>query len=174
MIVEACRLVTDWLTDATNGVNALLASTPLDGADSTPAAFAAGTILDATRDGNVARGRLPAVLPGLAIVPLPIDGMDPHVSVADAEFDLELAIRLGFSKAATEQGVRDTSYYLRTIVRSMRRFNGNSDPTKRVRNLIYLESCTSMRAVQLFEPIEDAVITGAVVLKYHGRDNAPT
>jgi hypothetical protein len=174
MIIEACRLVTDWLNDGTNGVNAMLAIIPMDAGDSAPAAIAAGSIVDATRDGNVARGRLPAALPGFGITPMPIEGLAPWVTINDAEADLSLAIRFGMTKAQTEQGFRDTSYYLRAAVRSLRRFNGNSDPTKRQRNQIYLESCVEMRAVQLWDVIDDSVITGAVVAKYHIRDNAAT
>ncbi|MEA3245256.1 MAG: hypothetical protein U9Q74_03770 [Gemmatimonadota bacterium] len=173
MILEGCRLITDWLNDGTNGVNALLGTTPLDAGDSTPAVLV--SILDATRDGNVARLRLPENLPGIAVVPLPVEGLQPHVVVQDCEGELQLALRIAMTKAQTEQGFRDTSYYLRTVVRSLRRFNAaTTAPSSRQRNNIYLEACSELRMVQLWETIEDSVITGAVLATYHVRDMTPT
>lgn len=171
MIIETCRLLADWLADGANGVNALLPTTPLDGSDVQPANIA--TIADATRDGNVARGRLPATLPGIAIMPLPIEGLAPHITIADAEGDIQVAIRIGISKAVTEQGFRDSSYYLRTIVRSLRRFNA-ANPPLRTRNSIYLEGCSELRMVQLWEALEDSFITGAVMATFHVRDSVAT
>jgi len=172
MILEACRLLADWLSDGTNGVNALLATTPLDAGDSTPASIT--TITDMTRDGESARKRLPTTLPGITVMAQGADGMAPHVTIADAESDLHIAIRLGFSNAQTDQAMRDSSYYLRTIVRSLRILNGNGDPTKRVRNQVYLESCVDMKVVPLWEDLGDRIVTGAVLLTYHVRDQFAT
>lgn len=173
MILEGCRLITDWLNDGTNGVNALLTTTPRDGGDSQPANLA--SIVDATRDGNVARLRLPETLPGIAVVPLPVEQLQPHVVVIDCEGELQLAIRVAISKTATEQGFRDSSYYLRTIIRSLRRFNAATNaPSSRQRNNIYLEACSELRMVQLWEATEDSIVTGAVLATYHVRDMLPT
>jgi hypothetical protein len=167
MIIESARLICDWLNDGTNGVNALLPSTPLDAGDAPPINLA--SIVDCTRDTYAASGRLPAALPGLAIMVLPVENLAPHITVADAEGDVRLAIRLGMTSAQTEAGFAASSYYLRTIVRSLRRFNA-ADPTLRTRNGIYLEGCHEMSLVQLWDKQEDAVITGAVLLTFHTRD----
>jgi hypothetical protein len=171
MIIESCRLICDWLNDATNGVNALLPSTPLDGADAQPANLA--TISDMTRDGNVARGRLPVALPGLAISAQPVENLAPHITVADAEGDVHLVIRFGLTKTQTEQGFRDSSYYLRTVIRSLRRFNA-ADPTLRTRNSVYLEGASNLRMAQLWDALDDSVVTGAVLITFHCRDNVAT
>jgi hypothetical protein len=168
VIVECCRVVCDWLNDPVNGVNALLPATPVDAGDSVPANLA--SIVDATRDFLAARGRLPANLPGIAIVPLPIENLSPHITTTDAEADVHLAIRLGMTKTQADQGFRDSSYYLRTILRSLRRLNANFDHSKLTRNGIYLEGASEMSAIQLFDPIEDTVITGAILITYHTRE----
>lgn len=168
MINEVCRVVTDWLNDPVNGVNALLPTIPLDAGDVMPDLLV--SIVDATRDGNAARGRLPEKLPGIAVVPLPVENLDPHITVANTEGDVQIAIRLGMTEAQTQLGVNATSYYLRAMLRSLRRLNGNFDHTVLTRNLIYLEGASNVRMVQLFEPVGDSVITGAVLITYHIRD----
>lgn len=177
MFLEVCRQVTDWLAEAGpfvasgNGANAMLATIPLDAGDTRPANLA--SIVDATRDGNVARLRPPELLPALAVVPLPTERLTPHVVVVDVEGDQELAIRLVLSKAQTEQGVRDASYYLRAVLKSLRRFHAaTTSPTLRVRNSIYLEACTGLRMAQVWEPMEDAFVVGVVLPTYHVRDQA--
>jgi len=173
MMVEALRMIADRLTDATYGVNAMLASTPLDSGDTVPASIATGSILDATRDGNVARGRLPASLPGIAVTVREATGLENYPMAADAEATLTVVIRFGLDKNQTEQGARDTSYYLRTIVRVLKAFH-LADASARTRNNIYLQSCETMQLVPLWQDLDDSIVTGAVVVTYHVRDYTPT
>lgn len=167
MINEVCRVVSDWLNDPVQGVNVLLPLTPLDAGDTMPPLLL--SILD-PRDGDVARGRLPKNLPGIAVVPIVADGLAPHITIADAEGDVHLAIRVGMTSAQTDEGYTDTSYYLRTIMRSLRRLNGNFDRTKLVRNGVYLEGASDVHMAQLFTPVGDSIITGAVLITYHVRE----
>lgn len=171
MILECCRIISDYLSNGTNGVNALLATTPLDAGDTVPANLL--SILDATRDGNVARGRLPASLPGLAVTAERVENILPHVVTNDAEMDVTVLIRLGMTAPQTETAFRNISYYLRTIVRSLRRFNTNQDPTVRIRNGVYLESCEQLDEFTLWQVIDDSVVTGGVLARYHVRDQGP-
>lgn len=173
MIIEALRMITDRLNDGTYGLNALLGSTPIDSGDSTPAAIASTSILDATRDGNVARGRLPATLPGIAVTVREASGLENYPMAADAEGTLTIVIRFGIDKNQTEQGVRDSSYYLRTIVRALKTFH-LAAPAVRTRNEIYLETCESMQLVPLWQDLDDSIVTGAVIATYHLRDYAST
>lgn len=173
MIVEALRMVTDRLNDATYGVNALLTSTPLDAGDSAPSSIPSTSILDATRDGNVARGRLPATLPGIAVNLRAVSGLENYPSAADAEADLTVVIRFGVDKNITEQGARDASYYLRTVVRVLKNWH-LADPSVRTRNTVCLLTCTEMQLVPLWEDLSDSIVTGAVVATYHVRDLTPT
>lgn len=173
MILEALRLVTDRLTDATYGVNAMLASTPIDSGDSTPASLASGSIVDATRDGNVARGRLPATLPGIAVTVKEASDLENHMTPGDAEGTITVILRFGVDKNQTEQGMRDASYYLRTALRVLRAWH-NADPTVRTRNTVYLQSCEQLQMVPLWDDLNDSIVTGAIVATYHVRDTTAT
>jgi hypothetical protein len=169
MILETLRMVTDWLNDGTNGVNAMLATMPLDAADSAlPTNLV--TISDATRDGNVARKRLPATLPGIGVMALEQSHDATNISVGDDEGEIRIAIRLGFTNAQSEQAVRDSSYYVRAILKSFRRFTSNSDPLVRQRNSVYLEGAHDVKSAMLWEVVDDSIITGAVVVGFHTRD----
>lgn len=173
MIVEALRMVTDRLTDATYGVNALLATTPYDSGDSAPPSLATGSITDATRDGNVARGRLPATLPGIAVTVREASGLENYPVAADAEADITIVLRFGVDKNQTEQGARDASYYLRTAVRVLKNWH-LADPSARTRNGICLLTCDTLQMVPLWQDLDDSIVTGALVATYHLRDQHPT
>jgi hypothetical protein len=142
MILEVLRLVTDWLNDRNTGLVAQLALIPYDDGDVPPAV---GTIADETRDANVALQLLPSS-PGVAV-----------------------NIRVGRDSADTQHAVRDTSYILRALIRSLRLFNAST----RSRNAIDVYSCDRLAIRPLWTPIDDTIVTGAVVAHWQFRDNSP-
>lgn len=173
MILEANRMLSDWFQVATYGVNALLASTPRDAGDGQPTNLA--TITDETRDGNVARGELPATLPALAISVDHIKDLDGMVVVITRDGKLHVRLRVGVDNAVTEDAIRDLSYYLRTVIRSFRSFFEHADPaTQRTRNGVYLETCLDM-AEQIAvtkDPAGNTIISAYVLATIQLRDLA--
>ena len=103
-------------------------------------------------------------------------GLENYPSAADAEGEITVVIRIAIDKNETEKGARDTSYYLRTIVRVLKAFH-LADPSVRQRNNICLNTCTAMQMVPLWmggADADDSIVTGAVVATYHVRDLTPT
>lgn len=174
MILEANRMVADWFADtnATAGVNALLPTTPLDAGDSAPANIA--TFADETRDGNVARMYLPNTLPAVAVSVDHIQDLDGMVVTVTRDGKIKLRVRVGLSNATSADAVRDLSYYLRTVMRSLRKLF-EATPALRVRNNIYLESCLDL-AEQITwtkDQTDTAIVTGYVLATVQLRDLAP-
>lgn len=165
MILESCRLLTDWLNDPSNGVAAMLATTPRDAGDPLPTL---GTIADETRNDLVAQQRLPS-LPGVGVNVEIVNELDGEVATYTRDGRPTLLIRYGVAKDATSTGVRDAAYVLRAIIKSIRLFNAST----RTRNQVDIYSCLQLSYTPMWRPIEDAIITGAVRVQFQARDNAP-
>lgn len=165
MILELVRSLTDWLNDGTNGLVAQLALIPLDGADVAPAV---GMIADETRNNMVAEQRLPST-PGVAVNVQQIPLLDGEVQTITRDGVAEVLIRIGRAAADTDNATRDSSYILRAAIRSLRLYNSDT----RSRNQIQIFSCTHLAIKPLWAPLDDTVVTGAVVGRWEFRDCAP-
>jgi hypothetical protein len=171
MILEADRLIADWLADATYGVNALLASTPRDAGDAQPANV---TIYDETRDSTAARGDVPTSLPAVIVTTDRVDQLDGQVATTTRDGQVTVRVRYVISQAATATAIQDSSYVLRTVLRSLRKFfDLNAAAAGRTRNSIYLESCLSLAGAPMWTPMEDAVVTGGIIATIQLRDLTP-
>lgn len=171
MILEGVRMVADWLSDGTNGVNALLSTTPRDGGDAQPANVA---IADETRDGNVARGQAPATLPAVVVSVDRVQELDGQVAQITRDGKLMLRIRYIIDNNTSGDAIRDASYVLRTVLRSLRKFfDVSAGDGHRYRNNIYLESCLDLAVAPMWAPIESGVVTGGVLATIQMRDLAP-
>jgi hypothetical protein len=126
-VIEAVRLVADWLADATNGVAAQLVDVPRFTGHVAPPALAA--IYDSSRHSWVTRGIVPtdgttASFPCLAV--LPIKPMVAQPSVRDTETgtyhmpgEVVLGIHYLRKDASTAEAVQDWHYTARAIRGSM-------------------------------------------------------
>lgn len=171
MILETIRAVADALDNATYGVNAQLASVPLDAGDSTPTSVA--TITDATRDYLTAVGRLPQTRPCLTVALAEPVTMDGEVMQSDRNGEVDLIIRYGMDDADTEQGVRDTFYTLRAVVQSLRDFNSNDNASDRQRNGIMVLECTNIRHLPPFTVVADDTMCSGLFVTFRVRDTQP-
>jgi hypothetical protein len=174
MILEANRFVSDWLADATDGVNALLPTTPLDGSDVAPADIE--TITDETQDNDVAREELPGTLPAIAVSVDGIPFLEGQVQVVSRDGKVKLRVRIGVENADTAEGKRDLSYYLRTAVRSLNRlFDSDANDARRTRNEIYLETCEEMTSAiaKTKDPSGNITVCGYILLTVQMRDLNP-
>lgn len=172
MILEPVRLIADFL-DASGqfagsgyGVNTYLASVPRDNGDAQPSNV---TVADETRNSDVARGDLPTTLPAVIVTTREIDPLDGQVATYSRDGVVEVVIRYAASRADTKAALRDASYTLRAVLRSLRQFNA----TTRTRNSLDVYSCLSLKVVSMWTPTESAVVTGAIVGRWQFRDNVP-
>lgn len=169
MIVETQRIWSDWLKDSGNGVNAHLLQIPLDGTDPRPAPVA--FIGDQTRDKVVARWEQPLDFPAIYVT---MDGPaigQGEVSQIHRDFDdVVIAIRLLVKNPDTQESVRDTFYYLRAIVRSVKALAHNDQAPERNRGGIYVGTVKAITYGRWSEAVGSATATGAVTITHNVRD----
>lgn len=176
MILDTLRLVTDWLNDGTNGVNAKIATTPRDGGDSAPTSLTA--IVDETRNGAAARRKLPATVPALVVRLATAAPLDAEVGPnSDKRYgDIPLAIWYGDRDATSENGNRDAHYILRTVERVLRQLTNPANGaglTAKVRNSVTLLFWKDWRYNTQDEPLEDGTIHGALFVTARVQDTVP-
>jgi hypothetical protein len=170
---ETLRIVADWLDSSSYAVNTLLASVPLDGTDDTPANV---TVLNAADDPHAALDQVPtdtADLPALVVTlyTSPLEQVVPASQPWPPDAQVDVLIRYANRNATTTAGVRDESYTLRVIWRSLAKLMTTTEGvTARTRNSVQLYGLVSMRALTLDRPYQDAIMTGAVILSLRVRD----
>lgn len=174
MLLEPIRIVADWLADATYGVNALRLTVPVDAGDAQPGAV---TIGDATRDGNVARGRLPDPATGVTnLIAVDLTGggtFDGGVLTTVRDGTVPVVIRIGTPNEVTEDGTRDGLYLARVVCQSLKVLAEASHVADRTRNSVVLLDMPTLAMQPLFQPMEDQSVTAAVVATFKVRDLAP-
>lgn len=172
MLLETSRILADWLDDGTYGVNAKLPAVTLDGTDSVPANV---TVVDETRDDDVALGRLPGTLPCVAVSVQEVeyaDPLQPHVT-GQVSGKVTVLIRYGQRVVDSGTGLSDASYTLRAVMMSLRELHTNEQAAARTRGDVVLISCDDVRQVPLTQEVGDAWVTGAVRATYTMYDLAP-
>lgn len=174
MIIEAVRIVADWLAHSTEGVNAIRASVPRDTGVSTPPAV---TVLDSTRDGRVARGGVPALEPSEfpALLVSPSDEPIEQQAIGSKPFApdgrMAVLVRVASNKVDTAEAERDTSQLCRAIQAALPRLvTTAAGEAARTRAAVQLISIESLATRPLYEANEDAVVTGAIAVTLRVRD----
>ena len=174
MILEAVRIVADWLADSTNGVNALLASVPREADTAVPPAV---TVFDSSRHGFVARGQIPESierLPALLVSPADqsMDQVSPAARPFPADTTITLLVRYATQRQDTAQAERDASLTIRAIWRSIGMLMQSNATTEaaRNRNSVQLWTVSSMQAATLYQDNQDTVVTGGVLVTCRVRD----
>jgi hypothetical protein len=162
MILEVLREITEFLNDGTDGVVAILATISRDPGDPLPTV---GTIADETTNADVAQQRLPS-FPGIAVNIERIPQLDGQAETITRDGVAEVLIRVGVSSEHTENATRDTSYILRALVASLRRFSSSQHD----RNGIEIYAPLDLVVGPTWQPIDDMVVTGAVRAKYQFRE----
>ncbi|MFN2327032.1 MAG: hypothetical protein ABR551_14300 [Gemmatimonadales bacterium] len=172
MLLECNRILADWLASVTTGVNVKIPLVPLDGADTAPANV---TVVDETRNDDVALGRLPDTLPCVAVSVQEIEYQDPvqpHVT-DQVTARVTVLIRYGQRVIDGSTGLTDASYTLRAVLMSLRELHTNEQAAARARGSVHLISCDDLRQVPLTQEVEDAWVTGALRATYTMYDLIP-
>lgn len=176
MILDTVRAWSDWLGNATYGVNALLAGLPLDGTDPAPPALAA--IVDETRNGSASRRFIPDTLPALIVRLQEASDLSPSVgpNVAHRDATVVLATLYAANATLTEQGYRAAYYTLRAVQRSLAKFMDTSISaanTARTRNSVTIYSAVALQHITNFSALEDTDVLAGVLITFQVRDAAP-
>lgn len=175
MILETLRLLTDALNDGTTGVNIYLATIPTSGGDAVPTPLA--LIVDRTRHFSAAIGRLPdeaASYPCL-LISQPGGGneIDPHVHAGPIrDGHVQVVIRYGALESAAAKAVRDGYYTLRALEKSITSWL-NGPEAARTSNSVVVYKCDQTSVYDVWEPVDDKVVAGAMALTFTVRDMAP-
>jgi len=168
--------VADWLADGTNGVNALLAGVPRDVGDSVPTSLA--DVMDETRDDITALRRIPDeqnVPIVFVFMPSDADFRAVNQGKQDADtFPVWIAYLDRDTGAAA--AVRDASYVLRAVRKSLNRFHAGDATAIAARNRNSIEVRNGNVRMSLIRPnlqLEATSIVLALQVLYAVRDNAP-
>ena len=173
MILETIRVVSTALSNGEYGVNAQLSNLDIDSGDTVPTNIS--KVANETEDFGVALGRVATPFPSLNVA---LDGdvdMDGEVQTTFREGEVTLVIRLGLANDQSDDGMRDTYYYLRAVEKTLRVLSSNVKEDDRKRNNICVAEILDMTHKTLFREIEDtnAIVTGQLVVKYKVRDVNP-
>jgi len=187
MFNEVNRALTDYLNDATNGINAQLTIMTSEGlydsGDSQPADI--GTIVDESRNREVARRFPPVETAGgkdrptisvfiddiITIGAAGISGGSPEVAQSKRDSTVSIQIRYYCGNPYFEQNIRDSYYYARACLKCIKQFDRNQ--TARTRNQIQFRQLQDMRFQPLdYDPTDEALIW-YYSLTYIIRDNSP-
>jgi hypothetical protein len=178
VILETVRIMADWLSDATYGINAIRTAVPKDtGVTTAPAV----TVLDSTRDGRVARGGVPSLLaaeyPALLVTPAdsPVDQANPAVRPFPPDATVTVLVRYVCSVLDTAKAERDTSQTIKALWWQIPQLLLTSaGETARARANVQLYGITNMQAASLYEAAEDTIVTGGVLVTCRVRYLGPT
>lgn len=175
MILETTRIIADWLSDPTYGINAVRTSVPKDTGVSD---FPAVTVLDSTRDGRVARGGVPNLepceFPCVLVTPADQPGTMQRAGIKPGGYmTMTVLIRYATREIDTAHAERDASQTLKCIVRQLPllfRVAGNE--AYRARAEVQLHALEDLSIATLYESTNDTTVTGGVLVTCLVRNTA--
>ncbi len=174
MMLELARCLTEWLSHPVYGVAALLTAgaVPRDAGDDVPTI---ATITNEFDDRRVAAGRLPELLPALAIDVQGLSVVENQVVAEMGDGRIVARIRYGDSRADLAQAKVDGSYVMRAVAQSLRLLNRQPWEAWRTRNdLWFLPATDGAVEIRPFvEQLDDVHVTGLCLATYALRDFAP-
>jgi len=169
-------MVTAWLDDATNGVNAILTTQSRDGSDTAPPAV---TVLSEVDSERAALGRpadeqdeedeTPA--PVLSVSAFGGDDASAATVRPIGDGSVKVLVRYEARNASAALGRRDAYYTLRAVMQCLRSLSLDGDEaTDRTRNQVHLIALNELRIEAADAALIDAGIYGQVVAGWDARD----
>ena len=171
MILEAIRIVADWLDDRDNGVNARLGALEQDTDDPQPPDVV--KVLDTTRDGELDQA-IPMDWPVLVVssdTPAGVRG-DVATDYRDAD-RITIAVRYVTGDPDNPEAKREALYTVRVIVKAIRDLMRNDNVASRTRNSVCLIATTGLQYGETFEELETGATIAAVSVDFYARDQSP-
>jgi hypothetical protein len=175
MIIETIRSFTDALNNGTYGVNAQIASLPLDGSDTRPVVMA--LIADETRNTGVALNAEPATLPAITVHFLDASDFDGEVQASARHRNGSVTIyaRGVWRQSKTDAGVTAIYYVTRAMLKCLAAFMSAAHESDRLRNSVQIWECTSVSVMPVHVPDskDDNLLAGGIKATFNVRDLSP-
>lgn len=171
------RIIKDWLDDVADGVNAELAAMTaddLDTNDTVPPDVA--TIIDESRDGNAALKNLPADVTTPALIIFQAEAFTLPIGLNQGKTDATvgpIAIAYATRSSDPATGKEDAFYTMDAAYRSLNNLFVGNEAT-RTRAGIQLLNLSNLELAPMEEEVGDAVLTLALITRFHVRDTRPT
>lgn len=169
-MLDVLRATTDWLGNATYGVDAKLTALDYDAGDSKPT----GTLVigDETRNAKVGQGQYPGDF-GLMLQLQPLSSLDGQSATYTHDYDVPLLLRLCRLDSDAAAATRDCLYFLRATVQSVEAlFNPSiaAAVSACTRNGVHLSHIVSIGGALTREQREDNKVTAAIEVTIRARD----
>lgn len=182
MIVEAVDIIADWLADATNGVNALLPGVARGHGDAVPPNVV--SIFAETRNGEVARGKLPeettpTLYPALVVARPNTTGLITAVRTNRWDGAVELAISYAVRQVVSDLALRQAGYTIRAVLRSLWRLeDGALAAANTARSPAGLDITLrgfddGWQILGVEGPFEDKIVLASLVVRLNLEDTKP-
>lgn len=173
MMLELARCLTTWLAHPVYGVSALLVAgtVPRDAGDALPTL---ATITSEVDDKRVAAGRLPELLPALAIDVQALSVVENQVVADQGDGRIVARIRYGDARADLAAAKEAGSYVMRAVAQSLRLLNKVQHEAWRTRNSIRFRPAAdgAIEIRPFYEQLDDVHVTGLCLVTYDLRDYA--
>jgi hypothetical protein len=170
-MLDVLRATTDWLGNATYGVDAKLTALVFDGSDVKPPGT--GVIGDETRNAKAGAGEYPSDAFGLLVQVQPMETLDGQSATYTHDYDVPLLLRLCRTSSDAAAATRDLLYTLRATVQSVEALFNESIAvavTARTRNGVHLSHIVSLGQALTREQREDNKVTAAITVTIRARD----
>lgn len=166
MILETLRILADALGPSGSvPLGTHLAAIPIDAGDTVPTT---PIVVDATRNLDVAVGRLPATLPALALSFDELTDLDPFSVQGIRDGHVAVLFKYGDREVNAEVAMQDALYVFRALERALDRL-----PLPVVRNEISMFTCVERRYVSLGAALNDQWVSAGMRAVFQVRDLAP-
>lgn len=169
MLTTAVRIIADWLSNASTGINATLPGTPRDADVALPGTI---TVYDETRHPEVARAQVPDVLPALLVTTTaqPFTAAAPMVRPFPPDHIGDIAIRYATEQVDTAAAFNETSLVHRATMRAIGQlWTTTAGESARVRLSVQLVELRDLR-LELYQSNDDSRATSGVIMTVRLRD----
>lgn len=164
-------MVADWLAGTTldaagasQSVGVQLAALTYDGSDTAPAT---PSVVDETRDSNVARGDAPATVPALAVTLEDWTVEAATMSTAEQRGRCRVLVRYVAETVNGANAARDALYVMRAVRRSLERLHRPAEATNgRRRNSIAILATESLAIGRVEVQRSDTDVTTGCLVTY--------
>ena len=176
--VMTIRMVSDWLADPTNGVNAeiskLSTENLLDDGDSVPPAVQ--QILTATKDDIATRRELPTDIATPVLMVVQGDALNVpqgHTQNRIDINDLPVAVLYGTRDESSAAGEEDAYYTLDAVMRSLNNLWAGSNEGARTRKGIQITKINGYQVMPTDAETADRGLQMALIARLHVRETIP-
>lgn len=172
MILECLRIISDALKHPSYGVNAHLATVPLDGNDPMPPLVT--LVADETTNGAVARGYVPDTFPSVFVSMHGSARMMGEVMTFERIGHIPIMVGVALSDSQSERGSANVYYTLRAVEQCIRDLMRNTNSAVRTRNDILVFGIEGeIEHMQLTAPEKDGPVTAGLLMTFEVHDTNP-